>query len=277
LYPFYEVPVSAKGWEQPVPLGGVKVCAVKRRPYKGKWNEFQDLHDLCATTGDAPDAARGDVVLRGLPAMSELIVTARKAGFESVAYAVTTSEWDEDITAHILAKDPEFFALMRDGSSESMLAPGVTQSPTLGSLVTYAVVNVAGRLPSFLGAVRVSLEPQPKPDGGPFYSLGGKWVPDSTATVPGALLSFPDTPDTPTALFANLEEDEYVVRFDQPNAFCSVLGDNGEPVYGFAGQGGTVRAPVLAGYRTAIAVGCTCLHASTDPKVCAPSSDAGVR
>ena len=93
--------------------------------------------------------------------------------------------------------------------------------------------------------------------------------------MPSAAITTPWTPFAAGAAFVNLSSNEYQVNLNLPvDAFCTVAGLDGDPVYGFASSPGSVRAPVLEGYVTrAIVARCRCPR-SLDWATCAPPPDA---
>jgi hypothetical protein len=270
LWPFWEIPVTDAGVGTPLPLGGVEVCVAKKRPYLGKWKDFADVQGVCTTSVEKTAAETGKVVLTDVPGPAELIITASKDGYRPVVFAVTTNERDLDITSSATARDTFSQALIRSNTPWSRVDRSVAVDEGLGSLSFYPSVCITDC--GFLGGVRVSLEPSG--GNGPFYFLGGRWVPNALASVPGDLI-LPSS--YAGATFVNLKEGEYRVTVSQPNAFCNVLGSGGSPLWGFVSDPGVIRAPVLLGHMTATIVAeCNCKN-SSDRRTCAPASEGGTR
>lgn len=274
FWPFHEIPMDANGYGAPIPLGGVEVCVAKKRAYGASWEAFVDTTMPCVTTGESPDAASEKVVLPGAPGMSELVVTAKKDGYQPRVIAVTTGAWDEDITAQTGTADNFFFNLIRQGAAGALFPSTVPVASNLGTLVVFSVVVEAANglfVGGTLGDVTVSVDPSQGE--GPFYFLGGKWIPGSTRTVPGLVT-------TPSALsgatMVNLPEGEYDVTVAQPAAFCgNPFGRSGNAAYGYAASSGTLRAPVRAGYATEVSAECGCLG-SHDILRCGIPVDSGL-
>jgi hypothetical protein len=284
FWPFHELPMNDAGFEAVRPLGGVTVCVAKRRPHGASFDAFVDTKGPCITTGNSADAAAGKVVLPGVPGTSELVITAAKEGYTPAAFAVTTDAWDMDVTAVTGMEDAGFFALTPSGDGSALVPDSVTQVPDLGSLTvsTYDIEASSGYFAAAtLGDAVISIDPA-KGDG-PFYTLGGKWIPGSSKTVAGGIPTsssgvFPSIISIISgATFVNLPEGEYVVTVAQPNAFCgNPFGRASNAVYGYVASSGTLRAPVLAGHSTTVVAECGCIG-SHDPRYCGLSGDGGVR
>ena len=98
LLPFWEIPVDSGGFGTPVPLAGAKVCVARKRRHSEPWDSFVPVDGPCTTT-----EANEIVVLKGVPAWSELVLTAEKDGFVPLAIPSTTGQWDLIFHSNIAA------------------------------------------------------------------------------------------------------------------------------------------------------------------------------
>jgi hypothetical protein len=287
FWPFWALPMNDGGFETPEPLGGVNVCVAKKRPYGAGFDAFVDVNGPCTTTIASATAkvVLGGVPGNGVPGNSELVITASRDGYQPRAFAVTTGAWDLDVTAVPETVDNYVFNLVPLGEGSSLFPHNVTEAPGLGTLIVSSndvEANNGSFTGNSLGDAVVSVDPAK--GNGPFYFYGGKWIPGSTKTVPGGV---PNTGGmamnvSAGAMFVNLPEGEYDVTVSQPNAFCgNPYGRATNAAYGYVAllndgaPRGTLRAPVLAGYTTAVAAECGCL-ASHDSARCGLAKDAGL-
>jgi hypothetical protein len=163
LWPFWEQYFDANDVLTPVPLGGVEVRVVKKRPYNGEWEDFVETDGPFTMTTE-----NQKTILEDVPASSELIITASKEGYRPAARAVTTWHFDQDVTSWIGARDYYPLWLVR-ADFPSPVPPSVPVVPELGELVVSAVAYSPGNGGpgcGFLGGVDVVLDPSV--DGTPF-------------------------------------------------------------------------------------------------------------
>ena len=267
LWPFWDVSIGPNGVSKPEPLSGVTVCVVKKRHYAQAWEQFVDTRGPCQE--DVP--AGNKVVLKGVPALSELVLTAEKDGFVPRAIPVTTGQWDEDMTGDTDIQQMHMFSK----ESAQTVFPGADF--TKGQISVYVIsvgvaVPDASTLPTFIlfvpGGVSLALEP-PVGDG-PFYFYDGVVRDGATSTLPAA---FPGS----FAVFTNLPGNEYAVRLSE-NALANTAATTAHWAFGFRDERtNVIRAPVLPGHYTAVAFsGTSCKLYSDDSQTsCATSSSDG--
>jgi hypothetical protein len=150
--------------------------------------------------------------LEGVPAQSEAILTAEKAGFLSRAIPVTTGQWDQQPSAADLYQ----LSLFR---REAYLALAPNADLNRGHLL---VMTIGSDL-NFLPGVRVRTEPAVS---APIFARGGVAVRDATASLentgtPPAQGGLPS--DWVFALFTNLPQGEYAVRTERDDQACGAL------------------------------------------------------
>jgi hypothetical protein len=250
LWPFWDLPVRADGFGAPEPLAGVTVCVAKKRSHEQDWEQFVDTTLPCAR-----DVPAGDpVVLNGVPAMSELVLTAEKDGYLPRALPVKTGQWDEDMRTgdadisqmHLFTEESAQYAFPGSDLGKGQIVFLVT---SIGVAVPDAS-TVPNFTLSFLGGVSVALEP---PAGeGPFYFSGGVIVDGASSTFAGDLQRLSG------AVFTSLPRNEYLVRLSD-NAILNPTPVSTHQIYGFPDRlPGVIRAPVLEGYFTEVVTGAFC-------------------
>jgi hypothetical protein len=264
LWPFWDVPVDANGFGTPTPLDGVTVCIVRKRHYEEAWDRF------VPTTGPCSKGVIGEkVTIAGVPAMSELVMTAEKPGYLPRAFALTTGQWDQDGTVGTFdAKQMMMFQF----EAAAHFFPGADFSLGQVMLIAMSQVLLEAGPPSFVlpGGVSATLEPALGNE--PFYFHGGLVAPGATSTAPGDFLSIQRATGV---LFTSLPGGEYTVHLSANAPFGTFTG-GGDSVFGYLdARQGVIRTPVLAGYFTAVAAIGFC-RVWADPTTCAPSgADAG--
>jgi hypothetical protein len=244
-------------------LDGVTVCLLKKRGYKQRWADFVDVKGPCTE----PVPAGANVVLRGVPPMAELVLTAKKQGYLPRTIAVTTGQWDTDLTIHTgqLSK-----LHLLSTESAAFVFPGADLER--GQVIVFMeslemTWPEGGTSPNFswslLSDVGVSLTP----DGGQEARyFNGRSLVGAAQTGPGDNQQFAD------AVLTNLREGEYVVR-----ASPNVESGSAIAASGFRDDlPDEVRVPVLDGFFTEAGLAVGCPHPEPgDPHRCAPSADAG--
>jgi hypothetical protein len=244
LFPFWEFAIGDAGAAATVSLEGVQVCLSRARRHDGVPADFIDTHGPCAT----PTTAGEKVVLDGIPAMAELLVTATKEGYRSRAFPFVTSDTDLDETANYPGIDLHFMFL-ETLDAESRLSPGA--DPAAGSMhVTLA--GVGSPLP-FVAGVRLTLDPPSSSK--PSYSVGGAIDPRATSSLPGSIRfgTSGDFATVPLSSYGNLAGTEYLLRVSPPSgAHMTCSGDYpGDEV-------NSTRVPTLAGHSTWVLFRCGC-------------------
>jgi hypothetical protein len=255
LFPFWDVPVDASGFGAPTLLDGVTVCIVKRRHYGEAWERFVPTNGPCAKGVEGEK-----LTIVGVPAMSELVMTAEKAGYASRAFALTTGQWDQDATARPIDVHQ---MLMFQSEAAARALPGA--DVTHGQIMLVAMSAGADLVYFLPGGVSATLEPALGTP--PLYSQGGVIAPGATSTAEGDLFS----PQHATGVvFTGLPGGEYEVHLSA-NAPFGTYTYGGDSISGYLdARPGVIRAPVLAGHFTVVAAfgGCRFL---ADSRTCAPS------
>jgi hypothetical protein len=264
LPPIFDLQETADGGGDPVSIGDVEVCIAKSRPWAGLWGDFEKVDLPCVTS-----VAGANVEFARAPGLAELLVTASKPGYIPGLFAVTTGHFDHDTTRSL---DPyctgcrTALSLHRSDPPWPGLPDNAIPSPDAGLLSSsgFLLYGISTRP---ITGLAVSLD-RPGADG-PFYTLGGKYVPQSAGT-PAAHAG------ETGATFANIPEGEYEVIFELSGATCKNGGSPlGSTFFGFSStRENAVRAPVLAGCWTqSINALCQCNSGTTtnlDAGTCGP-------
>lgn len=255
------------------------VCLKKARPIdaKSQWTDFVDTDGPCVskTTPGTTSSVDVDrvVVIPGVPARSELVVTAEKEGYRSSVFAVTTGDSDLDVTHYNVFP---YHSQIRRNESAWSHAPSVPIEPGTGDISLYLDGCVFTNC-RFLSGASVTVEslaggPASADNQGPFFWAAGEPIPDATTTArdPGVGLS--------GTTFLNLSPGEYVLKVQHPLATCRGPGY----IYGNLDNGFTserlneVRAPVLPDHSTVwVEEICFCNEALAQPGVELSRGDAG--
>jgi hypothetical protein len=250
-----------------VPIAGVEVCVEQARPWGGKWDDFRDVDRArvpCQTSavGTAGGVLAGErLVFPEVPAMAELIVTAKKDGYTPSVFAVTTGKWDHDTTASNPSAS-KLLTVRRIDAPWGDLPVGAAPPPSKAILRVFAV-TLEGIDPWPSTGAKVVIAGSEAHE--VFYSAALRMIPGATST-PGVPFGVADLDhSTSAATFTDLSPGEYVVTVEQPGAFFKVAGFGyGEAFHGFSPVGtGTLRVPVLGGHVTQAAAICRCVTPGT--------------
>jgi hypothetical protein len=270
LQPIYDWQESETGYGDPVSIDGVRVCVARVRPWGGTWRDFRETAGPCTTS-----IANERVVLKGVPGVSELVVTASKEGYVPSAFAVTTDRWDLDTT---VGGFPGPFLRIRRGDAPWASLPAREVISGAGGGVEVKAMVCRGLTCSFAGRARIAINP---PVGeGPFYTVDGRLEPAATRTRGGGTSPAPFVAGGQGASFANVPEGEYRLSVDLQGTSCRAWGwFSGDPVWGFSSRTvDVIGVPVLAGHLTPnIWAQCTCDWQSRldrDAGTCAAGPDA---
>jgi hypothetical protein len=243
---FWEVPPGARVLDDLIPIDGVTVCVLQKRAVGEGPDAFVPVEDVpcVVTVGDEKP------VLDGVPASSQVILTASKAGLVPRAITVTTGLWNQDASGL-----SEAMTLMRP---ETLLGLDANADLELGAVVALAVRG----LDALLGDVEIGLEPGART---PTYFSEGVVTPDAGATASGTLRSFTGV------LFTNLDPGEYDVTFQRTDTWCEAIYFGGYSIHGFKDDDpNVVRAVVLPRHVTQVAAECDCIVLD-DARTCTPA------
>lgn len=237
---------SEAGYGEPLALDGVHVCVARARPSgKMAWTDFVEVDGPCTTS-----VAGENIVLDGVPGVSELIVTADRDGYLPSAFAVTTDRWDQDATRQA---GPGIRMRKLEAPWASLPAGAVISADR--GVVDVKATMCRGFTCSFAGGASIGIDPVV--GSGPFYTVAGRLDTAASETRGGASSVLV----AGGATFANLPEGEYRVTVHVPGASCRVNGWFwGDPIFGFGSSTeDSIGVPVLAGHLTPnIAALCTC-------------------
>lgn len=279
LWPFWDISEDENGFTTPTRLDGVKVCATRARLYGGSWSDFRDVTNVCTDTVTTTANGAEVIILKNVPAMSELIVTAEKDGYHGGVIAVTTGLMDEDTTDETPGHDGMQFALQRSDSPWTRVDPAVQVLPKMGDLSLNLAI-CSGLDCSQLAGARVALQAPTDagspPSATPSYWAAGKFDPLADSTIENG------QPGENGTSFVNLIEGDYRLRIIDSLVKCRTAGFfDGNWVHGYASDVNEVRVPVLAGHTTMHA-GATCFcdrdltdPLSVNPQTCAPLAPEG--
>jgi hypothetical protein len=237
LAPFWDIPVGPDGFLDLIPLGGVEVCVEQRRGYEEPWDAFVPVDRAewpCAVTAEGENA-----VLR-VPALSELLITAKKEGFVDRVLPVTTGPWDQGGNFGVYE--------MHLYRPESLQALVPSADLELGTIATVVVVDNA--------RFAAGYEPRIEPEAGSLvHTYGGDVVPDAEATLAGEFAGASNPGMFAISMFFNLPSDEYALSWEREGTRCGV----NAVLPGFADpRVGVRRVPVLPGSYTMVGASCGC-------------------
>jgi len=227
-------------------LDGVEVCATKQRAAFSSFRPFTDLDPArCATS------LKGQtLMLSGLPANSDLVITYRKDGYRFSAITFRTDDYDVAAPAWGSLSHE----LLREGATEPWLEPEARASTgdgvvAIGAVAVWAgaAVVAGGQVINVVDSRDVSVE-----------------IEDAEGRLVRELSSLRDSPP-----FLSLPEGSYAFRYSHPRMHIRPVGATAQ--YLIAGLStaalDTIEVPVLAGHDVGAVVDALCAAPHWDQPV----------
>jgi hypothetical protein len=202
-----------------MPVEGLQVCV------------YQSASIPCVMTDST-----GKFTIGGLPAMSDIVISLKKAGYRPTLLAIETGSTNMDGSA----AGPYPISRLVGSPSSSPVAVDLS---TKGAAVFFAIG------PALVGALGTMVSLSPTGGDGPYF------VDDAGALDPSATSVL-----TKSGIYFNLDPGTYQMTFDEPDHDCASL----SIPFGFGfstSLPNSVKFPIVAGYQTG-PVGVICTPAS---------------